>query len=256
MLLQPFDLVKTRLQQERSGLLRALREAASPSVLKLWRGTWPTIWRNVPGHALYFTSLDLTRRALSSARLGGGDKLSKEMVNLLGGASARVAVGFVLMPMTVMKTRYESNLYNYNSMWGAFKSIVKNEGIRTLFAGYGSTAVRDAPYAGIYVLFYEWSRTFMHDTMRPEEFRPAINMLSGIAAAVLSSIATQPFDVIRTRIQVRPKEYRNIIHATARILKDEGLRAFMSGLAPRLARKPLSAAITWTIYEEIVRANM
>jgi hypothetical protein len=37
----------------------------------------------------------------------------------------------------------------------AFSSIIKNDGLRGLFAGYGATFIRDAPFAGIYLFFYE-----------------------------------------------------------------------------------------------------
>lgn len=40
-------------------------------------------------------------------------------------------------------------------MTGAFRDIVSKAGFRGLFQGFTATAVRDAPYAGIYVVFYE-----------------------------------------------------------------------------------------------------
>lgn len=49
----------------------------------------------------------------------------------------------------------QSNFYNYNSLTEAFSSIIKNDGVRGLFAGYGATFIRDAPFAGIYLFFYE-----------------------------------------------------------------------------------------------------
>jgi solute carrier family 25, member 38 len=49
----------------------------------------------------------------------------------------------------------QSNFYNYKSLTDAFSSIVKNDGVRGLFAGYGATFIRDAPFAGIYLFFYE-----------------------------------------------------------------------------------------------------
>jgi solute carrier family 25 protein 38 len=41
----------------------------------------------------------------------------------------------------------------------AFGSIIKNDGLRGLFAGYGATFIRDAPFAGIYLFFYEQCKT-------------------------------------------------------------------------------------------------
>ena len=60
-----------------------------------------------------------------------------------------------MMPITVLKVRYESSLYAYSSLTSASADILRREGWRGFFAGYGATAIRDAPYAGIYVVFYE-----------------------------------------------------------------------------------------------------
>lgn len=76
--------------------------------------------------------------------------------NLVAGAVARTSVGFVLNPITILKARYESSAYSqYTSLGGAFKSLFASGGVRGLFQGFTATAVRDAPYAGIYVVFYE-----------------------------------------------------------------------------------------------------
>jgi solute carrier family 25 protein 38 len=53
------------------------------------------------------------------------------------------------MPLSVIKTRYESSLYAYPNLTAAFLDIRK-QGLRGLFAGWGATALRDAPYSGIF----------------------------------------------------------------------------------------------------------
>lgn len=74
--------------------------------------------------------------------------------NLVSGSTARGAVGYIMMPITVVKVRYEvctsfffhmtffsetiflthkkkkSNFYNYTSLNQAFTSIIKTDGIR------------------------------------------------------------------------------------------------------------------------------
>lgn len=52
----------------------------------------------------------------------------------------------------------QSNVYAYTSMLQASRSILADSGIRGLFQGFTATAIRDAPYAGLYVLFYEESK--------------------------------------------------------------------------------------------------
>ena len=45
------------------------------------------------------------------------------MENLTTGFIARGIVGYITMPITIIKTRFESNLYNYNSMYEGILGI-------------------------------------------------------------------------------------------------------------------------------------
>ena len=73
---------------------------------------------------------------------------------------------------------------------------------------------------------------------------------------LLATTITHPFDVLRTRIQLKPQEFQNTLHAAQLTFHQDGLRGFFLGLVPRLVRKTLSAAITWTLYEELVKILM
>lgn len=48
----------------------------------------------------------------------------------------------------------QSNLYAYPSLSGAIRSLVQ-AGPSQLFVGFLPSALRDAPYAGLFVVFYE-----------------------------------------------------------------------------------------------------
>jgi len=93
--------------------------------------------------------------------------------NLFAGATTRVAVGFVLNPFSVLKARFEvrlaslihlfclplksdkqSNIYAYQSFSGALVSITR-QGPSELLRGFLASSLRDAPYAGLFVVFYE-----------------------------------------------------------------------------------------------------
>jgi solute carrier family 25 protein 38 len=61
-------------------------------------------------------------------------------------------------PITVLKARYESSAYaeyRHRSMISALRNIVRQHGVKGLFQGFTATAARDAPYAGLYLVFYE-----------------------------------------------------------------------------------------------------
>ncbi|KAK7529063.1 mitochondrial carrier domain-containing protein [Phyllosticta citriasiana] len=322
-LLQPADLLKTRVQQSHATTLRStLRTiAAGPNPIRsLWRGTVPSALRTGFGSALYFTTLNAlrTRVAAASGRPNNGrdgsytaigdtnannggsgstssssssslPKLSPTS-NLLTGGLARAGAGFVMMPITVLKVRFESSLYAYTSLLSAALDIARREGLRGFFAGFGATAVRDAPYAGLYVLFYEeckrrlgavagrvnasatpssasssssspWTAQAEAAAMGPSptpapltaSTAASVHFASGVIAAGLGTALTNPFDAIKTRLQLLPARYKHMGQAARLMLREEGVRSLFDGLGLRIARKAVSSALAWTLYEEFVR---
>lgn len=191
------------------------------------------------------------------------------MANLTTGAIARASAGFLMMPITVIKVRYESTLYSYRSIWDAGTAILKNEGARGFFSGFGATAIRDAPYAGLYVLFYEQSKrrlshlrevTLLTISLESQKRMQSsasvpINFLSGILAAGFATAMTNPFDAIKTRLQLMPGKYGNMFVAGQRMVREDGMRSLFDGLGLRMGRKAISSALAWTLYEELVRRS-
>ena len=282
-LLQPADLLKTRVQQSRGDSLFETLQVITKgpnTVRQLWRGTLPSIIRTGLGSALYFTSLNTLRQqvargyttahgeiqsASAFAVTSSSSSLPKlsNVANLTTGAVARASAGFVLMPMTVIKVRYESNLYSYRSLWEATTGILKTEGIRGFFSGLGATAIRDAPYAGLYVLFYEQTKQRLGALLYEMAAHPmngmstsqstTTNFLSGILAAGFATALTNPFDAVKTRLQLLPAKYGNMVRASKMMLRDEGVKSLFQGLGLRIGRKAMSSALAWTLYEEMIR---
>ncbi|KAL2837927.1 putative mitochondrial carrier protein [Aspergillus pseudoustus] len=281
-LLQPADLLKTRVQQSHhsASLLSTVKTIlASPNPIRsLWRGTLPSALRTGFGSALYFTSLNALRQglaqthtpsALANAQTTSSPSSSSSALpklsnsaNLATGAAARVAAGFVMMPVTVLKVRYESDYYAYRSLYGAGRDIVRTEGIRGLFSGFGATAARDAPYAGLYVLIYEQLKRRLSSAMALQSSdsdqrlksssSSSINFVSGALAAGLATAITNPFDAVKTRLQLMPQKYGNMMRAVRLMIHEDGVRSLFGGLGLRIGRKALSSALAWTVYEELI----
>lgn len=272
--LQPLDLLKTRIQQNKSATLwTALRQVNSP--LELWRGTLTSAIRTSVGSALYLSSLNLMRTALASNKTNGNiinrsSRLPQLTVyeNLLAGGFSRGLVGYITMPVTVLKVRYESTLYKYTSLQEAIKHIYRTEHIKGFFRGFGPTCLRDAPYSGLYVLLYEKAKDFIPKILPKGMIRhqsdgsfttytsTAINAVSAISSASLATTITAPFDTIKTRMQLEPSKFHSFFGTFAAIAKKESPLQLFSGLSMRLARKALSAGIAWGIYEELIKRVM
>ncbi|KAJ7638365.1 solute carrier family 25 member 38 [Roridomyces roridus] len=272
--LQPFDLLKTRLQQgdgalktgNTTTLVRTTQQIiASQGVLGLWRGTAATLARNVPGVALYMTSLTQLRtlmarspyfHAVRTPDSRNGSVLPKlsSQGNLLAGATTRVAVGFLLNPFSVLKARYESNMYAYKSLTGGFLSIARL-GPSEMFRGFFASSLRDAPYAGLFVVLYEGIKRQSVHVFQPTSDAQATLMhtVSAASAGAIATVATHPFDVVKTKVQVRSEErYQGFVQTVRTIWIQRGPPGFFDGVFLRGARKIFSSAIGWAVYEGVL----
>jgi len=50
-----------------------------------------------------------------------------------------------------------------------------------------------------------------------------------------------------------PHKYGNMVQASKKMLAEEGMRSMFDGLGIRIARKAMSSALAWTVYEELIR---
>ncbi|XP_040335783.1 mitochondrial glycine transporter isoform X2 [Herpailurus yagouaroundi] len=268
LLFQPLDLLKTRrhrclsamlsqcpscwMLREQHGSRRVgmlallLKVVRTESILGLWKGMSPSIVRCVPGIGIYFGTL----YSLKQYFLRGHPPTALESVIL--GVGSRSVAGVCMSPITVIKTRYESGRYGYESIYAALKSIYRSEGHRGLFSGLTATLLRDAPFSGIYLMFYNQTKNIMTHDQLDAALIPVVNFSCGIFAGILASLVTQPADVIKTHMQLTPVKFRWIGQAVTLIFKDYGLRGFFQGGVPRALRRTLMAAMAWTVYEEMM----
>jgi len=72
------------------------------------------------------------------------------------------------------------------------------EGPRGLLRGAGASALRDAPYAGIYMSAYQ-SFKRLGNSFSPEQ-HAIVNSVAAASAAGVAGIVTHPFDVLKVCI--------------------------------------------------------
>jgi len=271
LIVQPLDVIKTRQQQAlfndiklKTGLLKDLTSIPKykgtvdtvrtilkeEGTLGLWKGTSPTMLRVVPGAGLYFFFLHHITDYLRTDQ----DKALTATSALLAGSVARTTVSITLLPITVVKTRFEGLGTNYyKGTFDALRTIATKEGTRGLFSGLWPTVLRDAPFSGLYYLFYDKiKRRLLEGQSMPDTM---VHITAGTVAGIIATVITHPQDVIKTRLQFEnASSTRSTMSKVIKEMsKEGGARAFYKGLFPRLIRRPLVAAITWTIYEAMVK---
>lgn len=222
-LAQPLDLVKTRIQtlskpappggggvSVNTSMFSVARHVLrTEHVTGLWRGIVPSITRTVPGVGLYFGSLHWLKSTVYGDGGGGGTPHPVEAVCL--GMAARCVAGAAMIPVTVVKTRFESDAYHYSRMTQAFSQIYAREGVRGLCCGLAPTLMRDAPFSGLYLMFYTQLKRHLPDL--PAQHATAVtagaaNFTCGVTAGFLASLVTHPADVVKTKMQLRPQEFK------------------------------------------------
>jgi len=213
--LQPFDVVRTRVQGEESSLRASWKSVVDKDGVKgLWmRGLAPTLLRAAIGPGVFF-SIVSSMHANAAWREALGS--SSEFVV---GAVARSIASVIVAPLTLIKARQE---------WGLADAAPRS--LRGAFVGLAPTLARDVPFSGIHLYFYM--------ALKPADGSAAVNAAANFAAGCVATLVTHPFDVIRTRQQINgPRITR--------------ARELLSGFSLRMVKRPLTTAVAWIIYEAL-----
>lgn len=163
-------------------------------------------------------------------------------------------VSFLLLPVTVVKVRYESGHFAYPSLTQALKNAyLSSNG----WVGIMPTILRDSLFSGIYYMCYtklksDQYQTKSHVMNKQNHLR---NFSNGLLSGIVASVITNPIDVMKTHVQVSTN---NIGRVTVKqividlLSRPGGYLRFFDGLMPRSIRRTLIAASTWTFYELMI----
>jgi len=264
----PVSTAKTRLQVQGSGggqhgalvyrgTTNALWTIARTEGLRAWySGLGSILIGSAPAQGLYFGAYELGKSFLGNGQSASG--------NFAAGVCAQLCGSVVWVPMDVVKERlqlgYQVQASEYHrGAIALFKSIVRNEGFRGLYRAFPIHQLTWAPFNGCYFMLYEYFKGMCIDAGYEDgcdNLEPAAQLCCGAAAAVMSSVITNPCDVIKTRLQVARANadmfpYTNSWQATRHLLKHEGSLALMDGAVARVAWLTPRLTICMGAYEYI-----
>jgi len=120
------------------------------------------------------------------------------------------------------------------------KKLLEEKGIFGLYKGLGATALRDVSFSIVYFpLFANLNK--MGPRRSPDSTEAVFwwSFVAGMTAGSVSAAAVNPFDVVKTRLQVLEKgageeTYKGIPDAFKKILVNEGPSAFLKGALCRM----------------------
>uniref|UniRef100_A0A0L8HTP6 EF-hand domain-containing protein n=1 Tax=Octopus bimaculoides TaxID=37653 RepID=A0A0L8HTP6_OCTBM len=256
----PIDLVKTRLQNQRSGsyvgeLMYKNSFDCFKKVLRhegftgLYRGLAPQLVGVAPEKAIKLTMNDLVRERLTQ-KDGSLSILSQIIAGGCAGASQVVFTN----PLEIVKIRLQVAGEIVGKRISAL-SVIRELGFFGLYKGAKACFLRDIPFSAIYFPLYAYLKKQFAD---PNGYNSPVSLLCAatIAGIPAASIPT-PADVIKTRLQVAARSgqttYSGVIDCARKILKEEGGSAFWKGAPARVFRSSPQFGVTLLTYELLQR---
>lgn len=179
------------------------------------------------------------------------------------GAALFSGVSAALYPVVVLKTRQQVTLSQISCIRTAF-SILKYEGFRGLYRGFGTSLMGTIPARALYMTALEVTKSNVGTaTVRlgfPEPTAAAIaNAAAGLSAAMAAQLVWTPIDVVSQRLMVQgnqnPKlpnasvcKYVGGIDAFRKILNADGPRGLYRGFGISILTYAPSNAVWWASY--------
>lgn len=257
----PIDLVKTRMQNQRTGSFigelmyrnsfdcfkKVIRHEG---VFGLYRGLVPQLMGVAPEKAIKLTVNDLVRDKLMDKK--GNISLYSEVI---AGACAGGSQVVFTNPLEIVKIR----LQVAGEIAGGAKvrawTVVKELGLFGLYKGARACLLRDVPFSAIYFPAYAHTKAKFADENGYNS--PITLLVAGAIAGIPAASLVTPADVIKTRLQVVARAgqttYSGVLDATRKIYAEEGFRAFWKGALARVFRSSPQFGVTLVTYELLQR---
>lgn len=252
-----------------------LWKANKQPVVTFYRGVTSNLIGSSVAWGAFFGMKQLTQNFITSAEGNDIPALSDaksqagyfKLSYFVSAVVAGLATQAITNPVFVVKTRMlatdRSSPNAYPSTAAAFKTIWRQEGWRAFYSGMGISTV-SAFQGGIQFAIYDpMTKWYKNQPATPGEdgakerdgrIHPLVTMvMSGIGRAVPLAI-TYPYQVIRSRLQVRDSEVKfgkGIRGVCWQLWKEAGFRGFYRGLMPTICRTMPATWATFLAYEQL-----
>ncbi|XP_048473732.1 calcium-binding mitochondrial carrier protein Aralar2 isoform X1 [Rhincodon typus] len=254
----PVDLVKTRMQNQRStgafveeimyhNSFDCFRKVLRyEGIIGLYRGLIPQLMGVAPEKAIKLTTNDFVRDRF--IRKDGSVAIAAEI--LAGGCAGASQVIFT-NPLEIVKIRLQvAGEITTGPRVNAF-SVIKKLGFAGLYKGAKACFLRDIPFSAIYFPCYSHLKLAFANQNGQVQSRDLL--LAGALAGMPAASLVTPADVIKTRLQVAAREgqtkYDGVVDCFWKIQRQEGLGAFWKGVAARVFRSSPQFGVTLWTYE-------
>ncbi|KAE8233509.1 hypothetical protein CF326_g1446 [Tilletia indica] len=265
-LVYPIDLVKTRMQNQRSAVVgEPLMYKNSIDCVKqvfrnegavgFYSGLGPQLLGVAPEKAIKLTVNDLVR---GKARDPVTGEIGLAWEFIAGGTAGGCQVVFT-NPLEIVKIRLQvagelARAEGADAVARGAVHIVRQLGLVGLYRGASACLCRDIPFSAIYFPAYaHLKKDTFHEGKNGKKLGFGEMLASASIAGMPAAFLTTPADVIKTRLQVEARKgqssYKGITDCAVKIMKEEGFKAFYKGSMARVLRSSPQFGATLVAYE-------
>ncbi|KAL3455625.1 mitochondrial carrier domain-containing protein [Aspergillus heterothallicus] len=265
--LHPLDLIKTRLQVDRTegsrvgGSVRVIRQIfhTEGGLAAFYRGLTPNIIGNSSSWALYFLLYGDIKGAIAHRKQESAKQLTSSDYFISSGAAGALT-SILTNPIWVIKTRMlatgSKSPGAYTSFTTGAVQIFRSEGLPGFYRGL-IPSLFGVSHGALQFMAYEKLKLYRTKTAAKSS-RTHVRELNNLDFVLTSSVSkvfagsiTYPYQVLRSRMQTYNTQYayQGLWDAVAKIWSTEGAGGFYKGLGPSLFRVLPSTWVTFLVYE-------
>lgn len=178
---------------------------------------------------------------------------------VLAGGGSGAMTRAICQPLDVLKIRFQIQVEpiaigsKYSSMYQAVRIILKDEGVTALWSGHVPAQFLSISYGFVQFWCYETLSAKCY-TFSNASFvnKASVDFSCGAIAGSLATVASFPFDTIRTRMIAEDKNspvYKGVLHVYDHMCKTEGRLSLYRGLLPTIAQIAPHAGAQFMFYK-------
>lgn len=266
--LYPIDTLKTRLQSPQ-GFIK------SGGFRGVYNGIGAVAIGSAPGAALFFSVYEYLKEAINNNNLDVDPMWGHMIAASVGEATAclvRVPTEVLKQNMQTITTAEGSagggSSSQANSLVHTWKKIIAQKETNAfasslfggLYRGYGITLMREIPFAFIQFPIYEQMKVSWAKYQDVNQVSPVQAAVCGSVSGAIAAACTTPLDVIKTRLMIGKDNkgvlYHNAVDVARRTIQEEGWRALLKGIEPRVMWISIGGFVFFGAYEECRSISM
>lgn len=248
--------MKTRLQVATKGAAERNAYSVAKGLLKtdgipgLYRGFGTVIFGAIPTRIIFLSVLETTK--VSAFKMlqpfGLSETTQAALANGVAGMTSSLFAQSVFVPIDVVSQKLMVQGYSGHAQYSGgidvARKILRSDGIRGLYRGFGLSVVTYSPSSAVWWASYGSSQRFIWRHLdqggKYDEASPSVQKImlvqaaGGIIAGATASCITTPLDTIKTRLQVVGNDNRSSIKQVAKdLIKEDGWKGLYRGFGPR-----------------------